>query len=322
MKALALSGGSTKIAGIAGAALVVCKTHGYKPDFITGISAGSILSVPLAMGMYDVIEEITQNISVDDIFSDVPVNKKGNPSLKAIWRLITKKESLGRQGNLRKTIQKHVTREHFEDYKSCDSYSQIFLGAVEFKTGEIHYFDIKKSSYEQYLNAVDASSSIPVFVESVKINDLVTHNGVKIKDGYWMDGGTRDHVGSHWLMQNQEGIKEHISIYSRSEGFDIPNEKNWKPSGVLNMLKRSLDILNLEKSKNDEFLENVLAKTKDIKTKQIFMNIAQEIDYEVDPETLKNWFDEGAQQAESVMSAEWRLPENIELDFKGVKVSI
>ncbi len=50
-----ISGGSTKIAALAGASVYTLRDYGYKPDYISGISAGGILSVPLALGMYNII---------------------------------------------------------------------------------------------------------------------------------------------------------------------------------------------------------------------------------------------------------------------------
>ena len=79
------------------------KEYGYKPKYITGISAGSILAVPIALGLYDEIKEFVTNFTLDDIFDIKPVNSKGDLTFCAGFRAITGKESFGSQKNLIKT---------------------------------------------------------------------------------------------------------------------------------------------------------------------------------------------------------------------------
>lgn len=289
MKGLSLSGGSTKIAGLAGAVLTLYKEYGYRADFISGISAGSIIALPLALGMYDEIQHYTLNFDYDDFFSIRPVNKKGKPSLMANIRFILGKQSFGSQDNLLCTLSNIITPEIFEKYKN-GNYANCYLGAVEYRTGQKKYFDIKNGTYEDYLCAVLASSSIPVYVESVEI-----------KDGYWYDGGIRDHIGSHWLMDNFN-LTEHISIYSRPKDYDV-TDINWKPKNVTEVLLRTIEIMNVEISKNDEFKEDQLAKKKNINNKKIFMpKVLSENTYDLNPELLQKWFNDGVDAAHKYLS--------------------
>jgi predicted acylesterase/phospholipase RssA len=48
MKHLEISGGGTKIAGLFSVCESIIKERGYKPDIISRISGGALLSVPLA----------------------------------------------------------------------------------------------------------------------------------------------------------------------------------------------------------------------------------------------------------------------------------
>ncbi|MBL4624285.1 MAG: patatin-like phospholipase family protein [Flavobacteriales bacterium] len=321
MQALSLSGGSTKIAGIAGAAVTICQIHGYHPKYITGISAGSIIAVPLAMGMFDEIKTLTTTITSEMVFKINPLNRKGKPSGRGLRRAIVGCQSLGVQ-NLKATLSKIITPDIFAEYKNGPEYAKCYLGAVEFRTGAKHYFDVKKGTHQDYLNAMAASASIPVFVESVPINGVTTHNQRKIGQGFWMDGGTRDHVGSHWLMKQKDDITEHISVYSRPKDFKLPDETKWVPGGVVSMLTRSLDILNTEKSKNDEFMENVVAKANNIKTRQVFLDISETIGYDMDPVKLRGWYNKAVTNAHGVMNTPWREPEDIQLEIGGQQLSI
>lgn len=308
MKGLSLSGGSTKIAGIAGAAISICKEGYYKPDYITGISAGAILALPIALGLYNEIEQVVINLKPSDIFSIEPLNKRGFPTFKAITRLLRGKESLGKQDALINTIKKVITRERFEAYLRDRNSTDVYIGVVNMRTGTIYYDNVKSMTYNSYFDIINASSAIPVFVESVKK-----------WGGYLMDGGLRDNIGSHWLMNNVP-ITHHISVYARPKGFELSNIPTWKPKGVLSMLNRSLEITNLEKSLNDEFKENVIAKAKGIKTKQVFLDIVEPINYNTDTETLHKWYDKAYVNARMVMNTPWTRSRDIDLEIEGVKL--
>jgi predicted acylesterase/phospholipase RssA len=282
MKGLSLSGASTKIPAVAGAAITILKDKGYKPDIITGVSAGSILAVPLAMGLYDDIRRVSTTFTMDDIFDIKPVDKKGNISIRAILRALTGEESLGSQMNLLVTLSEIITEEKFKIYQT-GNYAPCYLGCVEFKTCSRKYVNVKDPSvtYMDYLEWVCASSSIPVFVESVKVDN-----------GFFYDGGVRDHIGSHWLMENHN-ITEHVSVYSRPKDYNI-TDLLWTPSSVMAVLSRTLDIMNVEISKNDESREDEIAEEKGINSKKIFMShTLSKQAYQIDPKELKEWYEIG-----------------------------
>lgn len=77
MKHLGISGGGTKIGGLYGAASVLMREKNYLPDVISGISAGAILSVPLAMGLFDELEKLLLHFSLKDFFSLPPIKDNG-----------------------------------------------------------------------------------------------------------------------------------------------------------------------------------------------------------------------------------------------------
>ena len=277
MRSLCLSGGSTKIAMLAGAAVAILKYKKYKPTYIIGVSAGAILTVPLAMEMYNTVNKYVKNFDLNDIFTKHPVDKKGKVTLSALWRVLRGKESLGTQDKLTETLSQIISKEKFEEYKRSSA-PICLAGIVEFKTGKRKYINLKECDYEGYLQAVLASSSIPIFVESVK-------SGPE----YWYDGGVRDHIGSHWLMENVK-LKENISIYSRPSSYNI-EDLSWRPSNVLTVLERTIEIMNMEISKNDQFKEEELAKEKNILNTQVFPNkrLATST-YELNKIKLEDWY--------------------------------
>lgn len=292
MYGLSLSGGSTKISGIAGAALTVMREYSYEPTHITGISAGSILSLPLALKKYDIVEDLSQNFKFDDVFNFKPVNEKGNITFGGIVRISTGRESLGKQDRLNKTLSKIITKSLFREYKTNDKYPIIYVGMIGYKTGSRKYYNLKQCSYDMALEAINASSSLPVMVESRKFNSE-----------FWFDGGVRDHLGSHWLMEKfKNKIKEHISIYSRPKDYNI-KDLEWEPKNALKVLERTLDIMHLEKSKNDEWKEDILSDKYNIKNTKIFLPIVSKGMYEFNRKKLKEWFKKGVDSARMEMSS-------------------
>lgn len=283
MNALSISGASTKIAFPAGAAIYLLRDLKYNPKIVSGISAGSILTVPLALGLFREIEKYVKEFELKDVFTKDPTNK-----IIAAWRLITGKESLGTQDKLKETLRGIVTEKRFNTYKS-GPYATCYIGCVEFKTGKKEYFNVKTLDYEKYLEVTMASSSIPVFVESRKFDN-----------GYWYDGGIRDHIGSAWLMERNVEMKNHISIYSRPKNFDMVDSL-WCPKNVYKVLERTIDIMNAEISKNDEQQEDVLAERYGINSKKIFTPYSLTNNtYEANKELNTKWFDLGMRCAKKV----------------------
>ena len=234
MKVLNLSGGATKAAGEVGIAEVIIK-NGYAPDIITGVSAGAVLSVPIALGLWDEMINFSTNLQLKQIFSKAPITEKGKISKIAYWRFIRRKESLGVMGNLSKTISKVVTPGHFKEYKK-DKYPIVYIMAVNSGTGKRHFYNVKELSYTDYLKLTVASSSVPLANEKVKYNGL-----------FLTDGGIRNGIISHWLFEKyQAQIKESISIYSRPQKLNNLLSEFWKPQQAEDTALRDLEIMLLQ----------------------------------------------------------------------------
>jgi len=281
MKQLSLSGAGSKIPLLGSAAITLLTKHNYKPDIIIGTSSGALLALPLALGLYNEIEKIVKNFTMDTIFNMRPVNKKGKITLGAIWRVLRGKNSLGLQNNLIKTLKNLIPLKFFDDYKYNNKYAEVFIVTVEFKTGKRKYIRAKDLSYENYIKYAIASTTIPIFAESIDING-----------NYYYDGGIRDFMGSHWGFENLS-ITENISIYSRPKDFNI-TETNWKPKNIYTVLQRTIDIMMLEISKNDLIKETLLAEKMNINNIQFFMpHVETSNYYDIDKERQLKWYDIG-----------------------------
>lgn len=284
MKHLGISGGGTKIGGLFGAAEVLLMEKNYSPDIISGISAGAILAVPLALRKFDAVRQMVLSIQLDDFFSQCPVTKKTRLTLRAYWNFLWGKPYLGKQENLAKTIARVVTHTDFEEYKA-GSYPDCIVGTVDFIGGGRKYFRLKDLSYEEYLLVVNASASLPVFTSGIRYHGM-----------YLYDGGVRDHISTPWILEKIDGITQTISIYSRPEDYQVlPSE--FSDRNLLKILERYTDITNTEVSKNDEWIEDRLCTEKQIQQTKIFLPRIMDSVYDVDREHLRLMYNAGRQAA-------------------------
>jgi len=301
IKHLGISGGGTKIHGLAGAAREVLENQCYDPHYYTGISAGAILAIPLALRMFDEIETITCALEPKTFFSQVPVNKKGGISFWAGVRAflgvigIAKHNSLGHMGNLYKVLRKVITPKKYLEYKNSPDTFIAYVGYVDSKSGARKYVNLKdpKLGYEGMIKAIVASASIPVFTKPVEISEDL---GV--------DGGVRDHIGTPWLLKEYK-VTRTVSIYSRPEDLTGYLNSNWKAKNIFDVLMRTIDIMMIEISKSDEDIEDEICKRKKIAQKKIFLPKIMNHVYDTDHKRLNDLYRAGREEAEKIMNLPW-----------------
>lgn len=300
MKHMGISGGGTKIAGLFGVAETIIYERGYVPDIITGISAGAILALPLALGKREEIKQQVLNITLDDFFEDAPIKKNGRiKTFNAIGKLIHGKHYLGDQKNLEKTLAKTVSRAEFEAYKLDASKAICIVGSVDFYTGARLYVNLKEVSYENFLKFVNASASIPIFTPGIATDNSVPDfegNIVDFPNLLLFDGGVRDHSPSNKLLASDHPnfqVTETTSIFSRPDDIrDIISPNNFTPKNLLSILERYVEITNAEISKNDEDQEKRTIQEKGITDHGTFYlpRIMQGV-YDVDKARLRQLYD-------------------------------
>lgn len=296
MKVLNLSGGGTKIGAIFGAAETVILNKGYKPDIVSGISAGAILTVPIALGKFDELREIVTNFDLKTFFSNPPVNKKGKITFRALLNIF-RKTYLGRQDNLLKRLSELVTEENFQDYKK-GSYPICIIGTVDLATGKKFVYNCKELLYEEYLKLVLASASIPVFTPYVSFR--LPYTNYHPNELFLVDGGVRNHILSNEVILNYPKINTCISIYSRAKDYRI--NKDYSPKNILDVLNRTIDIMNIQISKADEKLEKELCKNLQINLYQIFIPSVMKSVYDTDKVRLARSYTEGKFRASETLN--------------------
>jgi NTE family protein len=146
-------------------------------DVIIGISTFALMSVLLILKKYTKLKEAYTSVSQKDIFSYNPFDKNGNISTwKSLWRLILNKKTLGESYNLRKLIDKFLTKEDWDELQA--SGKEVIVACQRISGNcSIEYFSSKTTSFEDFKDAMWISANAPF------MTTLVEKNGVQYVDG-------------------------------------------------------------------------------------------------------------------------------------------
>ncbi len=263
---LALSGASTKIVGEVAIARYLIRVVGYRPDVITGISAGGLLCVPIALGKWRELDELMSSFDLSTIFDQLPVRKNGKINPRAIIRAIAGKEGLGTMKNLEKNLEKLISPREFCKYQE-GNYPTCIVMAYDIIKMERKYVNLKLCTYDEFIKYTVAGASIPVFA------DPVEWKGMQL-----VDGGVVDHTISAYAMETF-AIKNCVSIYARPEQYKTQYKK---ARNIVQVYERVLDAQLRETSYNDEWKEKAIAKSQGINWAGIYMPDVLKSTYDVD----------------------------------------
>lgn len=244
---LGLSGGSTKGIGT----LAICEEldkKGIEFDTIFSISIGSIIAIPIAMKKFGDIFDIFSKITMGQMFSHPPVNADGKFRWQSLLYLLKFKTAVGNMGGVRDLIMQVVDEDTFEEYKN-GQYAVCYAMSVDARTGNKVIANLKECSYEEHIEYIMGSASIPIFTVPIEIDGKILY-----------DGGLRDHVGSHIMLDGT--YDECYTIFTRPDDYTLDL---WEPKNALDVLERTIDIMNNEISKNDEFVIDAKCKEFGIK---------------------------------------------------------
>lgn len=240
-KALVLSGGSVKGAFQAGAIKAVLDS-GYKPDFISGISVGSLNGTFIANAVgeqmtsnseegidWEKIGEELERIWLDNIKR--PGNISRSRSLLWIIIEIVFKSFKGLRNTkpIRKLLYRIVKDENLSRAKET---LELVVGTVNMVTSKLDYVD---SSRDGFLDYVVASTAIPIIMPTSVIED----------DPY-LDGGLRDSAPLKPAID--AGVDEIICVLCHSEDL---TQRTFKHGNIYQLGERIMDIISNETVTND-----------------------------------------------------------------------
>ena len=255
---IGISGGGFAISGLAGGVFELLES-GIKPDVVSGVSSGSILTFILCASKnpLSVIENNAIGFKTTDVFSKPPFGKRGKLTLSAIWNGIFN-NYLSKQDRLIPLLKTMVSETEWGDYINDPKSPDGIIMSVDFIKGSREFVNIKDYSYEDALSLVLASSSIPVFVKSVDFKDKVLY-----------DGGVRNHILTEWILDKYD-VSESYSVFSRPEDFKKFTTKD-KLKTLPQVLMRTIEIMENEISKSDEQLANLKASETGIVHKNFYI---------------------------------------------------
>jgi predicted acylesterase/phospholipase RssA len=259
MKALSMSGGGTKIAGLLGAVEALNEQF----DIIAGVSAGAIMVPIVGCNKIQEAKKVILNLKLSDIFSEKPVNKNGAITVNAILNVAKGKTYLGKMDNLLVTLSDMITELDWH----WSAKPIMLVQSVDMEDGHRWIENIKNVSRPEAFRAIKASASIPVFVDGVNS---------------YFDGGLRNHNPSRAIIERYGSeLTELVSIYTRPENLSEAIDQEYEPSNVLDVLKRSIEIMSIEISKRDAEYEKEKAKELGFKLSQIFLPIRSNGFYDI-----------------------------------------
>lgn len=301
MKVLNISGGGTKVIGLFGAAESLYKENDWQADVITGISAGAIIALPIAMGKWEESKELLFNLQYKHFFKHVPVNSNGSLRIwsvfKFIFKLITFQHpnSIGDFSNIEKTLKKLISREEFNMWQK-KSRTDVWVGSVSFSDGSRQYVNLRKVDYDYAFKAIRASASIPIFCQPVQLFDHVNNQY------HWCyDGGVRDFIASTWVVKHYgNGVTEMVDIYSKPMNNKILTYSHKRVSGLLKILNGVISIMQVEISKGDEMLTKEVAFHKGIFYRSIYLPVVLEHVYDTNKSRLKLLYQYGYKEGKKI----------------------
>ncbi len=240
MIGLSISGGGAKI-GFAIGVLEVMEEKGIKPNVVYGISAGSLCTAALC---YENVQYLKKQMLSIRKRSDALVPKQFMAFITQIFG--GKVDGLYGMSRMRKKL----------DAMSGENSKLLgVVGYVELMEGKIEYVKSTKVSKKDFLDAVQASCSIPFFMETLRFG----------KNDIRVDGGVIDVLPLKPIfkeIKDKKDEKNEIHVIGLSP-LKISPSKDPIKRKIVDVTKRSIGILVNEIYKNDfELAKNV---NKDIK---------------------------------------------------------
>jgi NTE family protein len=223
MVGVCISGGGAKI-GFAVGVLEVMEEHGIKIDLAYGISSGSMCTAALCYADVAFLKKTLLGI------------RKRNDVLrrqwaKAVWTLMTG------WGKADGWFEMNTMRRKLDTLPYDQPRMKGVVGYVKLQSGNIEYKSSDSVSKKDFLDAVQASCSIPVYMQTQRVG----------MDNY-VDGGVRDVLPLKRLLKDPLKVNE-VHVVCLSPLTTPPEDKTYK--NIAQVAVRSLDLLVNEVLQND-----------------------------------------------------------------------
>jgi predicted patatin/cPLA2 family phospholipase len=183
MRALVISGGGSKGAFAGGVAQFLIEEAKHKYDMFIGTSTGSLLVSHLALGKITKLKETFTNVNQKTIFNNSPFfirNKNNIDSVSMnhfniLKNFILGRKTFGESKNLRKNLNKLVTKSEFDELKKLQK--KIYFTVSNLSTNKVEFPDLYGNNYDDYLDWIWISCNFVPFMSLVKKNNYEYADG-------------------------------------------------------------------------------------------------------------------------------------------------
>ncbi len=292
MRALVISGGGSKGAFAGGAADFLINEAERDYDIFIGTSTGSLLVPLLSIGEVAKLKRAYTNVKPRDIYNINPfvVKKMPDGELKTsinhfnTLRMFLKgKKTFGETKNLRKTIERVLSKKDFERIKSSDK--KVIVTVSNLSTTRVEYKYLHEYGYKDFCDWMWASSSFVPFMSLVE------------KNGYdYADGGFGNYIP----------IQEAIDIGATEIDVIVLKPRHMKPNknksrNAFDVLTQTLQFALAQIAYDDVHIGHLESIYNDqVKIKFIFTpTLLTKYSFYFDPVIMKKWWEEGYEHAKS-----------------------
>lgn len=211
---ICISGGGARI-GFAVGVLEVIHAAGIRPDLVYGISSGSLCTAGLCYGDLDFLKATLLDI------------RKKEEVLDSQWfkALVTQLTGRGRADGL---YGMGTMRRKLDRLPRAEPALKGAVGFVDLASGSIHYVASTDVSKSEFLDAVQASCTIPLVMQTQRAAGQVR-----------VDGGVRDILPLKRLIDDPMGVSE-IHVVCLSPVLPMPEPVGKK---IISVSIRAIDLM-------------------------------------------------------------------------------
>lgn len=296
-KGLVISGGGSMGAYAGGIVDYLVNECDKDWDIYVGTSAGNLVAPVVATRDIKTLKEGFLNLNMKSIFSLNPFNKKGKIRIvRAAWRVLRGKTSIGRAGNLRKLIKTFYSEDHHK--MSQESGKRVFSVTSNLTEGKIEYKCQQDYSHEDYTDWMYASAAFPIGFEIIK------------KDGNeYLDGGILENRPIQKAID--EGCDEIDVIILSTEGNRMGR---YYSDNMIDLAGRLLSMMMNEMSRDEMIIGRLNSDKRDVKLNFYYtpFNLTDNV-INFNKEEMTNWWEIGYEYARS------RTPKSLVIKASGNK---
>lgn len=284
MRALVISGGASKGAFAGGILEHLVNERGKDYDLLVGTSTGALIVPFVAMDKLDHLKKTFTTITQKSIFNVSPFSIRKHRGifiakmnhLGMIRQFLTGKKTFGESKNLRKLIERTLSKSDFEKIKRGPK--EVLVTVANITNRRVQYKSINDYEYQDFLDWMWASSNIVPFMSLVK------------KDGQeYADGSFGEYIPIQHAI-NKGATKIDVIILN-PKNLNI----NYLPSkNPFDVLTKTFDFMLGQIEKDDIAIGNLVGINNKVRIKFYYTpRLLTDNAFIFRPEKMTRWWQEG-----------------------------